>query len=87
MRASRRCNCLIESIRRRRVTFPRTQCYRCQGYGHLTSQCLSQTKTLLVEVLIEDVKEEDGLEVTMHQQDDDLNVSAEKCGFNATLEL
>jgi len=23
----------------------------------------------------------------VHQQDDDLNVSAEKCGFNATLEL
>ena len=41
---------------------PRTQCYRCQGYGHLASQCPSQTKTLLVEVLIEDV-EKDGLKV------------------------
>jgi len=37
---------------------PRTQWYRCQGYGHLTSQCLSQTKTLLMEVAIEDITEE-----------------------------
>jgi len=45
---------------------PRTQCYRCQGYGHLASQWPSQTKTLLVKIPIKDV-EEDGLEVIVHQ--------------------
>ena len=47
----------------------RTQCYRCQGYGHIASQCPSQTKTLLVKVHIEDVEDGD-FEVVMHQQDD-----------------
>ena len=45
----------------------RIQCYRCQGYEHLVSQYPSQTKTLLVEVLIEEVKEDDSLEVAVHQ--------------------
>jgi len=45
---------------------PYTQCYKCQGYKHLASQCLSQTKALLVKVLIEDVEEND-LEVVVHQ--------------------
>ena len=50
---------------------PRTQCYRCQGYGHLASKCPSQTKTLIVKVPIEDIKEEenDG-EVVVYQQDE-----------------
>ena len=62
---------------------PRTQCYVCQGYGHLASQCpnQNQTKILLVKVSIEDV-EEDGLEVTVHQQDDDSDTSAEEREFN-----
>ena len=46
-----------------------TQCYRCQGYGHFSSQYLSQTKTLLVEVPIEDIEEKNDVEVTVHQQD------------------
>ena len=50
---------------------PRIQCYRCQGYGHLASQCPSQTKTLFVEIPIEDIEREDDGEVAMHQQDDD----------------
>ena len=66
---------------------PRTQCYRCQGYGHLASQCPSQTKTLLVEVSIEEVEEENSLKVTMHQQDDDSDASAEECDSMAALEL
>jgi len=62
---------------------PRIQCYRCQGYGHLTSQCPSQTKTLLVEVPI-DVKE-DGLKVIVHQQHDDSDASAEECECNGSI--
>jgi len=31
--------------------------YRCQGYGHLTSECPSQIKTLFVKVSIEDIEE------------------------------
>ena len=62
---------------------PRTQWYRCQGYKHLASQCPSQTKTLLVEVLIEDIEEEvDDVEVVVHQQDDDSDASVEKYEFN-----
>ena len=48
---------------------PCNQCYRCQGYGHFVNQCLSQARTLLVEVPIEEDKE-DGLEVVVHQHDD-----------------
>jgi len=36
-------------------TNPSTQCYKYHGYGYFTIQCPSQTKTLLVEVPIEDV--------------------------------
>ena len=50
---------------------PRTQYYRCQGSGHLASQCPSQTKTLLVEIPIEEIEREDDGEVVVHQQDDD----------------
>ena len=39
----------------------RTQCYRCKGYGHLANQYFSQTKTFLVEILIKEDEEEDGL--------------------------
>ena len=42
------------------------------------NQCLSQARTLLVEVPIEEEKE-DGLEVVVHQQDDNLDTSAEDC--------
>ena len=49
----------------------RTQCYRCQGYGHLASQCPSQTKTLFVEIPIENIEGEDDGEEVVHQQDDD----------------
>ena len=34
--------------------------------GMDTNQCLSQTKTLLVKVFIEDVEEDDDLEVIVH---------------------
>ena len=61
---------------------PRTQCYRCQGYGHLASQCLSQTKTLFVKVPVEDIEEEDDGEVIVHQQDDDSDASVEEYEFN-----
>ena len=63
---------------------PRTQCYRCQGYGHLASQYQSQTKTLLVEVHIEDV-EEDGLEEIVQKQDDDSDTPVEECEFNGCI--
>ena len=67
---------------------PRTQCYRCQGYGHLASQCPSQTKILFVKVSIEDLKEEedDGV-VVVHQQDDDSDTSIEKYEFKGASEL
>ena len=45
---------------------PRTQYYKCQGYGHLASQCPSQTKILLVKFSIEDVEEEGDVEVAVH---------------------
>ena len=51
-------------------------------HGHLASQCPSQTKTFLVEVPIEDVEE--GLEVAVHQHDDDSDASA-KCEFNGCI--
>jgi len=64
---------------------PRTQCYRCQGYGHFASQYLSQIKTLLVKISIREVEEGHGLEVAMFQQDDDSNASAEKYEFNGCI--
>jgi len=63
---------------------PHAQCYRCEGYEHLTSQYPSQTKTLLVKIFIEDVQE-NGLEVTVHQQDDDSDVFGEECEFNGCI--
>ena len=36
----------------------------------------------LVKVFVEDVEEDDGLEVVVHQQEDDSNVSVEECEFN-----
>ena len=62
---------------------PRTQCYRCQGYGHLTSQI----KTLLVELPIEDVEEEDDVEVVVHQQDNDSDASIEEYESMSALKL
>ena len=59
----------------------RTQCYMCKGYGHLASQYSSQIKTLLVKVSIEDIEDGD-VEVVVHQQDDDSDVSVEECEFN-----
>ena len=64
---------------------PRTQCYRCQGYGHLASQCPSQTKTLFVKISIEDIEEEDDGEVAIHQQEDDSDASVEKYEFNGCI--
>ena len=64
----------------------RTQCYRCQKYEHLANLCPSQNKTLLVEILIED-EEEDGLEVTVHQQDDKSDASVKNCEFNGCIGL
>jgi len=49
-------------------------------------ECSSQTKTILVKVPIEDV-EEDGLEVDMHQQDNNSDASNEECEFNGCIEL
>jgi len=63
-------------------TNPRTQCYRCKGYAHFANQYPSQTKIVLVEVLIEDVEEKDGMEVIIHRQDDDLDASANEHEFN-----
>ena len=54
----------------------------CQGYGHLTSQYPSQTKTLLVKVPIEDVEEEGDVEVAKHQQHDNSGASIEEYEFN-----
>jgi len=77
------------TFERRTVSEPgkvnlRTQCYRCQGYGHFASQCPSQTKTLFVKIFIKDIEEEgDDVEVAMHQQYDDSDASVEEyqnCG-------
>jgi len=54
----------------------------CQGYGHLASQCPSQTKTQFVKVTIEDIEEEDDGDVVVHQQDDDSDASVEEYEFN-----
>ena len=54
------------------------------GVGHLTSQCSSQNKTLLVEIQIEDL-EEDSLELVVHQQDDDSDASAKEREFNGCI--
>jgi len=65
---------------------PRTQCYKCQEYGHLASQCPSQTKTLFVEVPTEDIEEEeDDGEAVVHQQDDDSDASVEEYEFNGCI--
>ena len=57
----------------------------CQGYGHLASQCPSQTKTLFVKVSIEDIEEEeDDGEVVLHQQDDS-DASVEEYEFNGCI--
>jgi len=57
----------------------------CQGYGHLASQCPSQTKTLFVKVPIEDIKEEeDDGEVVVHQQDDS-DASVEEYEFDGCI--
>ena len=61
------------------------QYYRCQEYGHFANQYWSQTKTLLVEVLIEDTEEEDSLEVVVHRQDDYSDASVEDCEFNGCI--
>jgi len=38
-----------------------------------------------VKVLIKDIEEEDDVEVTVHQQDDDSDASAEECEFNGCI--
>ena len=66
---------------------PHTQCYKCQGYIHFASQCLSQTKTLLVEVPIEDVEEEDDVEVIVHQHNDTRMPLSKSANSMTALEL
>ena len=51
--------------------------------GHLASQCPSQTKTLFVEIPIEDIEGEDDGEV--HQQNDDSNAYVEEYEFNGCI--
>jgi len=46
---------------------------------------LSQTKTLLVKVPIEDVKEEGDVEVSVHQQDDDSDAYVKEYEFNGCI--
>ena len=46
---------------------------------------MSQTKTLLVEVLIENIEKEDDVEMVMHQQDDDSDASVEEYKFNGCI--
>ena len=80
----------LTTSERRAVSEPakvnlRTQCYRCQGYGHIANQWLSQTKTLLVEVPIEDIEEGDDVEVIVHQQNDESDASVEECKFNSCI--
>ena len=53
---------------------------------HLASRCPSQTKTLFVEVSIEDIEEEDD-EVVIHQQDDDSYASVEEYEFNGCIRI
>ena len=64
---------------------PRTQFCRCQGYGHLASQCPSQTKILFVEIPIEDIEGKDDGEMIVHQQDDDSDASVEEYEFNGCI--
>ena len=65
---------------------PRTHCYRCQRYGHFATKCPSQTKTFLMKVSIEDIKEEDGLEVIVYQ-DDNSDTSAEDSKFSGCIRI
>ena len=63
-----------------------TQCYKCQRYGYFANQCLSQTKTLLVEVFInEDEEKEDGLELIVYQQDDDSDICTKDREFSGCI--
>ena len=57
------------------------------GYGHFATQCPIQTKTMLVEVLIEEDEEKDGLEVIVYQQDDDSELLLKIVSSIAALEL
>ena len=63
-----------------------TQCYRYQKYGYFASKYPSQTKTLLVEVPTEECEQkEDGLEMVVHQQDNDLDASTENREFSGCI--
>jgi len=64
---------------------PHSQCYRCQGHGYFESQCPSHARTLLVEVHKEE-ENEDGLELIVHQQVDNLDASAEDYEFSGSID-
>jgi len=55
---------------------PKNPMLQVSRYGHLAGQRPSQTKTLFVEIPIEDIEREDDGEVVVHQQDNDSDHSS-----------
>lgn len=64
---------------------PRTQCYRCQGYDHMVSQCPSQTKSLYIEGEHVDDEQED-VEEVVHQVEGDSDESVDEREFVRCIE-